>query len=80
MAERLSRSERETHISRASDQDHWLIFTDEPSVIRKLTRLHGDGEPTGSLGGMRWKIPKRCISFRNPKRKVRKPPAAKSQE
>jgi len=81
-AERLSRSERETHICRASDQDHWAIFSDDPTVIRKLTRLHGEGEPTGAWGGMRWKIPKRCVSFRNPKKKAGKkaksatPPAA----
>lgn len=59
----LSRAERETTIRRAADQDSWTVYSDDPVVIAKLTRLHGEGEAMGQWGRS-WILPLRSISLR----------------
>lgn len=61
----LSRMERETHIRRNGEDAEWEIFTDDPVMIRKLTKLHGDGKPSGQFGRA-WKVSRRSVSFRKP--------------
>lgn len=64
-----SRSELETHCRRSAEGDcPWSVYTDDPTVIRKLTRLHGPGTPMGEHGRT-WELPKRAISFRSGKPK-----------
>lgn len=62
----LSRAERETIITRAADQTSWHVFTEDPSVIRLLTRRWGPGKPSGEFG-VEWDAPKARISFRSPR-------------
>ena len=60
-----SRSEQETIIRRAADEQQWDIFSEDPRVIRVLERRHGSGIPHGS--GFRWLLDAPCVSF--PKRR-----------
>lgn len=63
-----TRSERETIICRAQDEDSWHVFSEVPAIVRKLTKLHGPGTPKGQ--GFVWTVPPRCISFRNPRQRA----------
>ena len=63
----LSRSERETIIRRASDEDEWYVFSEDPSVVTKMTKRWGPGKVDGrNKFGMFWKVPKKAISIRGP--------------
>jgi len=64
---KLSRSERETIIRRAADENSWIISSADSTIIRKLTKMYGKGkgEP---LGYMCWVVPKACVSFRKQKK------------
>lgn len=62
----LSRAEMETIICRAADEKTWSVFSEDPAIIRKLTRLHGKGEKQGTRG-WHWKLAKNLISFRRPR-------------
>lgn len=61
----LSRSEQETIITRAADQRFWHVFSEDPSVVRKMTRLYGEGRKVGE--GAEWEIPKAGVSLRRPR-------------
>jgi len=61
------KAERETIICRAQDEKTWHVFSEVPTVVRKLTRIHGAGQPKGQ--GMVWEVPPNCISFRNPSKR-----------
>jgi hypothetical protein len=62
------KSERETIICRAQDEHDWHVFSEDPRVVRKLTRLHGAGKPKGE--GFVWMVPPTGISFRAPRNAV----------
>ena len=57
-----TRAERETIICRAEDEDTWHVFTEVPAHVRKLTRLHGPGQPKGQ--GYVWRVAPGEIVFR----------------
>lgn len=59
----VSRSELETIITRAADQQDWTVFSEDPRVIRRMTRNHGEGRKAGALG-REWTVPKGCVSLR----------------
>lgn len=63
-----TRAERETIICRAQDETEWHVFSEDPAVVRKLTRLHGPGKPKGQ--GWVWRVPKTGISFRRPSKRL----------
>lgn len=58
-----SRSEMETLIRRAADEDRWDVFTEDPKVIRLLERRGHSGSPQGI--GRRYSLEPGCISFRS---------------
>lgn len=64
---KLSRSERETIIRRAADENSWVISTADSTIIRKLTKMYGKGKGE-LLGYMCWVVPKACVSFRKQKK------------
>jgi hypothetical protein len=60
-----TKAERETIITRASDQKGWHVFTEDPRVVTKLTKLHGPGKQDHqSSDGLVWNLPASCVSFR----------------
>ena len=65
MSYRLKRAEAETIITRAADQRDWHVFTEDPAVIRQLTKKHGPGTPSGTYG-QTWTLPRGCVSLRKP--------------
>lgn len=56
-----TRSEQETIIRRAADEQQWDVFSEDPRVVRLLERRHGPGRPHGS--GFRWLLGAPCVSF-----------------
>ena len=66
MRSHLSRAEQETLIRRAADEDSWEVFSENPTVIRKLTELYGQGERVGPHG-FQWRIGRNCLTFRRPR-------------
>lgn len=60
-----SSTELETIITRAADQKLWHVFSEDPSMIRKLTKQYGPGKPVACGSGLEWEVPKTKISFRN---------------
>lgn len=57
-----SRSEMETVIRRAADEDQWDVFTEDPRVIRKLEKCGFVGRQQGI--GRRYLLQPQNISFR----------------
>ena len=66
MTLRPSRSERETVIRRAADETAWEVTTEDPTMIRMLTKLFGRGESVGPWV-VRWSLARNCVSFRRRK-------------
>jgi hypothetical protein len=60
-----SNAERETIIRRAADEQDWELFTEDPRVIRIMSRIWGAGKPKGE--GAVWRVPKAGLSFRKPR-------------
>lgn len=60
-----SNAERETIIRRAADEQDWELFTEDPRVIRIMSKLWGSGKPKGD--GAVWRVPKSGLSFRKPR-------------
>lgn len=56
--------ERETHLNMVSeDRSHWIVFTDDPIMIRLFEQKHY--EKIRSVGlGFEYKIPAESISFK----------------
>jgi len=65
MATTKTRAEQETIIRRAADEKSWDVFSEDPKVVRKLTRLYGEGKPHGQ--GYRWLLPANGIAIRKPR-------------
>jgi len=63
-----TKAERETIICRAQDEHDWHVFSEDPRVVRKLTRLHGPGKPKGE--GFVWMLPPTGVSFRSPSKRL----------
>lgn len=61
----VTRSERETIITRAADESDWHVFTEDPRVIRRMEKNHGPGKKVGALG-FEWTVPSACVSLRKP--------------
>jgi len=59
----VSRAELETIITRAADEQDWRVFSEDPRIIRRMTRAHGEGSKVGALG-REWVVPKGCVSLR----------------
>jgi hypothetical protein len=62
----LTRSERETYISKTADESTWTIVTNDPVVCKRLTKIYGVGKKLSELYTS-WIVGKTCISFRKPK-------------
>lgn len=65
----LSKYERETVASISDDEDSWHIYTCSPVMARKLAKI-AELEREFSVGAM-YRLPKNCVTFRNPNRKKR---------
>lgn len=57
-----SRAETETVIRRSADDDHWVVFSEDPVILRKMTAIHGPGKVKGL--GQEWLVPRNGIGFR----------------
>ena len=62
----LSREEQETVIRRAADESQWTVWTEDPAMIRKLTKQYGPGQKDGDYGFL-WMLDKTRISFTKPR-------------
>lgn len=60
-----TRSEMETIIRRAADEQEWVVFSEDPVIVRRLASLFGPGEKTSDIGRV-WKVPRKGVSFRRP--------------
>lgn len=61
-----SRAETETVIRRSAADKAWIVFTEDPVVLRKMNRLYGPGRPKSSVG-MEWEIPLAGVGLRKPR-------------
>lgn len=57
-----SRAETETVIRRSADDDHWVVFSEDQVIIRKMVAIHGPGRVKGL--GQEWSVPRNAIGFR----------------
>lgn len=55
-------AELETIIRMAADEQFWTVFSEDPRIIRKLSKKYGSGEAKGV--GWLWRVPIRPLSFR----------------
>lgn len=62
-----TRAEMETLIRRAADETAWEVFSEDPKVVRKMTRLYGVGEAKGQ--GMVWRVPPTGVCLKKPAQK-----------
>lgn len=62
-----SNAERETIIRRAADEQDWEVYSEDPRVVRKLTKLFGPGVSGSQSDGSVWTLPKTAVSFRKPR-------------
>lgn len=64
---RKSKAELETLIRGCASDRTWVIFTEDPKMIRKLTKLHGSGRQVSECG-WEWRgIAFSCVSLRKPR-------------
>jgi len=61
-----TRSEMETIIRRAADEQEWVVFSEDPVIIRRLESLFGAGEKKSDTGRV-WRLPRKGVSFRRPR-------------
>lgn len=61
-----SRAETETIIRRSAADDSWVVFSEDPVIIRKMTRLYGAGR-TISAVGVSWSVPLAAVGLRKPR-------------
>lgn len=59
-------AERETIIRRAADEHEWEVFSEDPRIVRKLTKLWGSGVSDTQSDGCVWRLPPNGLSFRKP--------------
>lgn len=57
-------AERETIIRRAADEQNWEVFSEDPRIVRKLTKLYGYGRADTQSDGRVWILPPTGLSFR----------------
>jgi hypothetical protein len=57
----------ETIIRRAADEREWVVFSEDPVVVRRLESLFGPGEKRSDIGRV-WRLPLKGVSFRRPRK------------
>lgn len=60
------RDELETVIRQSAADKYWVVFTEDPKILRKMTRLFGPGKPKSALG-QEWVIPQSAVGLRKPR-------------
>ena len=69
MPRRLTREEQETIISRTADEDGWNVYTCDPVVKRRLSRLAiklGVSPTIIDRDGVEFTLPLMCVRFMTP--------------
>ena len=76
---RLTQYEKETIVNYNESEDTATVYTCSPSLIRKLKKL-GYSIVSEDKASFTFKCPKRCISFRSPKKRQSKPMSEETKE
>ena len=58
-----TRHELETIIRCSAADRTWQVFSEDPKIVRKMTRLHGPGRKVSEFG-LAWEVPLACVSLR----------------
>lgn len=55
-----TRTETETIIRQSAADKEWVVFSEDPKIIRRMEKLFGQGRRRSDVG-TEWIVPQRCI-------------------